>query len=76
MRKLLCVGAQGYVLVLWGCDVGLLGLVYIVLLTVVFTVPPFRGQITSLAPAMRVQSVPERRTWQTGESSCVRRSCE
>jgi len=35
---------QSYILVLWGCEVGLLGLGYLVLLIGVFTYPPIRGR--------------------------------
>ena len=37
-------GLQGYILVLWGCEVGLLGLGYLALLIGVFTYPPIRGR--------------------------------
>ena len=39
---------QGYILVLWGCEVGLLGLGYLALLIVVFTYPPILGRWSSL----------------------------
>ena len=35
---------QSYILVLWGCEVGLLGLGYLVLMIGVFTYPPIRGR--------------------------------
>ena len=35
---------QTYILVLWGCEVGLLGLGYLVLLIGVFMYPPIRGR--------------------------------
>ncbi len=39
---------QSYILVLWGCEVGLLGLGYLVLLIGVFTYPPIRGRWNQL----------------------------
>lgn len=39
----MCV-LQAYVLLLWDCKVGLLGLGYLALLILVFTYPPIRGR--------------------------------
>ncbi len=39
---------QGYILVLWGCEVGLLGLGYLALLIGVFTYLPIRGRWSHL----------------------------
>ena len=37
-------GMQVYILLLWDCKVGLLGLGYLALLILVFTYPPIRGR--------------------------------
>ena len=39
---------QAYILVLWGCEVGLLGLGYLALLIGVFTYPPVPGRWSTL----------------------------
>lgn len=40
--------SQAYILLLWGCEVGLLGLGYLALLIGVFTYPPIRGRWSRL----------------------------
>ena len=48
---------QAYIMVLWGCEVGLLGLGYLALLIGVFTYPPVPGRWSSLEEG-RVQIDP------------------
>jgi hypothetical protein len=46
-RQLLSCGAlQTYVLVVWGCDLGLLGLAYLGLLILLFLFPPCAARFT------------------------------